>query len=252
MTTIDTTHPAPAPATKNSFARIAGVFFAPAETFADIARKPDILIPLLFLLVIGYATTMLTMRHVDFDAAFAQQAEQMKKQNPNLSDADIERFGRISKSMTKVTFYVLPVLMLAAYAVMALVLFGAFRLMGGEGTYKQSFSAFLYSWMPMVLLSIVTTIVLAARGGLVDPQAMATVVKSNPAFLVDLKEQPVLFGLLSSLDIFTVWTLVLLVFGFSATSKLSRAKSAAIVIALWVIMLVVKVGFTALGAGMKA
>lgn len=247
-TAIDSTAPAPAPATKNAFQRIAGALFAPVETFTDIARKPDILIPMLFLVIIGYGTTLLTMRYLDFDAAFAQQAEVMKKQNPNLSDADLERFGRISKSMTKVTFYVLPVVMVAAYAVMALILFGAFRLMGGEGTYKQSLSVFLYSWMPMVLLSIVAAIVLLARGDLVDPQTMATVVKSNPAFLVDFQEQPVLFSFLSSVDIFSVWMILLLVFGFSAVSGFSRAKTAAIIVSLWVIMIVVKVGFAAMGA----
>ena len=42
MTASDITRPAPA--AKNSFQRIAGVFFAPVETFADIARKPDVLI----------------------------------------------------------------------------------------------------------------------------------------------------------------------------------------------------------------
>jgi hypothetical protein len=41
---------------------------------------------------------------------------------------------------------------------------------------------------------------------------------------------------------------ILLIFGFSALSKFSRAKSAAIVISLWVVQIFVKLGFAAIGA----
>jgi hypothetical protein len=250
--TIDATAPAPAPATKNSFQRIAGVFFAPVETFADIARKPDILIPLLLILAIGYVSTFLVMPHLDFNAMISQQAEMMKKQNPNLGEDDVARMGRITRSMTKAIGYVGPLLLIVGYLVIALVVWGACRIMGGQGDFKQAFSATLYAHFPRVLLSIIAAGVVMARG-MVDPTQMATVVKSSPAFLVDMKAQPVLYTLLGSLEIFQIWTLVLLIIGFAALSKLSKAKTAAIVISLWVVMLVVKIGFAALGAArMKA
>lgn len=252
MTAIDTTAPAPAPVTKNSFQRIAGVFFAPVETFADIARKPDIVVPLLLIIIISYIGTVLVMPHLDLDAMIAQQAEMMKKQNPNLGDNDIERMGRITKSMTKVMGYIGPMLIIVGYLIIALVVWGACRMMGGQGDFKQAFSATLYAHFPRVVLGIITAIVVMARG-MVDPMTMATVVKSSPAFLVDMKTNPVLFALLGSLEIFQIWTVILLIIGFAALSKLSKAKTAAIVISLWVVMLVVKIGFAALGAArMKA
>lgn len=252
MTAIDPTQPAPAPATKNAFQRIAGVFFAPVQTFADIARKPDILIPLLVILAIGYVTTFLVMPHLDWDALVSQQAEMMKKQNPNLGDDDVARMGRITKAMGKVMSYVGPPVVIIGYLIVALVVWGACRMMGGQGDFKQAFSATLYAHFPRVVLGIVAAVVVTARG-MVDPSTMATVVKSSPAFLVDMKEQPVLFTLLSSLELFQIWTIVLLIIGFAALSKLSKAKTAAIVISLWIITLVVKVGFAALGAArMKA
>jgi FtsH-binding integral membrane protein len=63
-----------------------------------------------------------------------------------------------------------------------------------------------------------------------------------------MSEHPVLFSLLSSFDIFTIWTLILLIIGFSTLSRMSRGKSAAIVISLWLFTVVVKLGFAALGA----
>lgn len=252
-TTVDATQPAPAPATKNSFQRMAGALFAPAETFADIARRPDVLVPLLLFIAIGYVAVFLSFRHMDFDAVLAQQHEMMKKQNPNVSDADFERVAGFTKAMMKVTQFVAPIIGAAWWAILALILFGAFRIMGADLGYKQAFSATLYAWMPLILFSIVSTIVIVLRNDLIDPTTMPTLVKSNPAFLVDMKEQPVLFALLASLDLFTIWTIVLLIFGFAAASKFSRAKSAAIIVSLWIVMLVIRIGFAALGAArMKA
>lgn len=248
MTAIDsTTPPASAPAPKNAFQRIAGVFFAPAETFADIARRPDILVPLLVIILVGYVTTFMVMPHLDFDAMIAQQGEMMKKQNPNISDADIAQMGRFTTAFAKAMGYIGPLLVIVGYAIIALVVWGACRIMGGEGNYMQAFSTTLYAHFPRVVLGIVMAVVVMARGK-VDPSQMATVVKSSPAFLVDMQTQPVLFTLLGSLEIFQIWTIILMIIGFAAVSKLSRAKTAAIIVTLWIIVLVVKLGFAALGA----
>lgn len=252
--TIESAGPSPAqpvtavPNGKNSFQRLAGVLFAPAETFQDIARKPDILVPLIVLLLISYASTLLIMPHLDFDAVVAQQAEMMQKQNPNMSAADVARIGRITKGMAKVTGFVAPVLVVIGFVLVALVLWGACRMMGGAGDFKQAFSATLYAWVPRVIIAGIIGTIIVMTKGMVDPTAMPALVKSNPAFLVDMKEQPILFSLLASFDVFVIWTIVLLIIGFSTLSKLSRAKTAAIVITLWFVTIFVKLGFAALGA----
>lgn len=240
-------NPPPPEKPKNVFERIAGVLFAPAETFQDIARRPDILGPLLFILIISYVTTAMIVPKIDFSTMLEQQTEQMRKRNPNLDEEQVAQMERITMAGAKVMSWVLPMLMVAWYALMAAALMFAFRLMGGEGTFKQAFSVTLYAWMPMVLLSILTAIIVFARGTF-DPVTAATLVKSNPAFLVDMKEQPILFTLLSSLDVFTIWMLALLSIGFSTMAKVSRMKAAAIVLSLWVATIVVKLGFAALGA----
>ncbi len=256
--TTDTSDPAETPTArqpvdttprKNFFQRIAGALFAPAETFGDIARKPDILAPLFVLLAIGYISTFVIAPIVDWDAVQTAQIEQMRK-NPNVSEQDAERFARMGVRTGKFMVWVSPFLGAIWWVIVAGVLLLAVRLFGGEGNFKQAFSATLYAWIPLTIFSIVLLIVARARGSF-DPQDAATLVKSNPAFLIDMKEQPVLFSLVSSFDVFTIWTIVLLIFGFAALSRLSKGKSAAIVISLWIVMIVVKVGLAALGAGMS-
>jgi hypothetical protein len=240
-------HPVPVTPTKGSFERLVGVLFSPGETFADIARKPTVLVPLLLFIILGYVSVIIMVPRMDWESVQAQQMQQMKKRSPSMSDADAERASKVGKAVGSVMMYISPLLGVLWYLVVAVVLFGAVRLMGGEGTFKQAFSATLYAWMPLVLFGIILSVVILARGT-IDPTQMATAFKSNPAFLVDLKEQPVLFALLSSIDLFTIWTIVLLIFGFSALSKLSWAKTATIVVGLWVVMIVVKIGFAALTA----
>lgn len=232
---------------KTAFERIAGVLFAPAETFQDIARKPDVLVVLVLILVVSYASVLLTVPRIDFDAMFASQAEQIRAKNPSVSDSDLERMQKMGMGFAKAMSWASPVLMICWYAILAGVLLLAFRMWGGEGTYRQAFSAAVYSWLPLTLFSIISTIVILVRGSF-DPTTAATLVKSNPAFLVEMKDHPVLFSLLSSFDVFTIWTVVLLVFGFAALSKSSKGRAAAIVISLWAVTIVIKLGFAALGA----
>lgn len=248
--TSDALNPAaaPTPEPKTSFfQRVGGVLFAPVDTFDDVARRPDILWPMLFFVIISYITTAVILPRFDFESMIAQQSEVVKKQNPNASDDDIERIAKITRASTTVMAWVGPLLQLAFFAVVAGVLLLAFRMFGGAGTFKQAFSVTLYSWIPRLIQGIVMTIVALARGS-IDPMSMATVVKSNPAFLVDMKEQPVLFSLLSSLDLFAIWSLVLLIIGFAAVAKVPRVRAAVVVVSLWAVTIAIKLGFAALGA----
>jgi hypothetical protein len=234
----------PEPPAKNTFQRFAGVLFAPADTFRDIARRPDIVVPLIVLVVISFVVTALIIPRMDFEAAFR---EQMSQQNRNMSDADLDRAVKMGSAFGKVMAWTGPIWGILIWVIIAGVLLLAHRLFGGEGNFKQAFSTVLYSWVPLIISGIVTGIVAMARGE-IDPTGMQTLVKSNPAFLVDMKDNPILFAALSSLDIFTIWTIILLVIGFATLSRLSRAKSAAIIVSLWLVTVVVKLGFAALGA----
>ncbi|HYK01406.1 MAG TPA: YIP1 family protein [Thermoanaerobaculia bacterium] len=233
------------------FSRVAGVLFAPAEAFGEIARRPDILAPLLLIVALGYVSTLLVVPRFDQDAYAAEQASEVLRKQPGTAAADADRMGRVVAASTKVGLWLAPLLTIVICAVMAGLYLFAFRLMAGEGTYTEAFSVMLYAWLPFAIGGIIMGIVVLARGSF-SPMEAATLVKSNPAFLVDLKEQPALFALLSSFDLFSVWMLVLLVFGFSAVSKLPRKTSAIIVLVLWVCYALVKTGGTALMASLTA
>jgi hypothetical protein len=232
---------------KNVLARIGGVLFSPGETFEDIVRKPDVLAPLIILLVIGYICTFMLMPIIDWDSIITAQTDAMRAKNPNIDNATIEKVESMTRSIGKVTGYIGPLFGLIAWLVVAGALFLAFRAMGGAGTFKQAFSITLYSWIPLTICSILMSAIAYAKGSF-NPMMAPVIVKSNPAFLVDMKEQAGLFSLLSAFDLFTIWTIVLLVIGFAVMSKFSKVKSAAIIVTLWLAVVLVKAGFAAMGA----
>lgn len=242
--------PAAAPPTKtNSFARIGGALFAPNETFKEIAAKPDIGIPLAVLLIVGFICTMIIAQHVDFEAA---AREAMEAQGQQMSKDDMERAARVGGAVAKAIMYFSPLLSLIFFVAIAGILLLAFRMFGGEGNFKQSFSATLYAWFPQMIKGILMAIIVLTKKD-VPADQLGNLVMSNLGFLADPKQQMVLHALLTSIDLFNIWTLVLFIIGFSFVSRMSKAKSAAIVVSLWLVTVIFKLGFAALGASrMKA
>jgi hypothetical protein len=228
---------------KGPVQRVVGALFAPDDTFDDIARRPDILVPLLLILVIGIASAVVVVPRIDFESMFRTQFES----NKNMSAEDVNRMIPIMVASAKVFGYAGSVFVVAYIAIIAGILLLAFRVLGGEGGYKQAFSVALYSWLPQVISGLIATIIVLGRGGVTGDE-MQTILKSNLGAFVDPKEQMIAFAFLSSIDIFTIWTIVLLIIGFAHVARMSKAKTAGVILPLWLIAVLIKVGFAALGA----
>ena len=243
--------PPPAPVAdkpKSAMVRMIGALFSPDETFADIARKPDFFAVLLIIIVISTVSGILLVPRLEFDSLRSQMAAK----NPNLAPEDIDRMVKMAGAVGKVSAYASPLLIVCAFVIIAAVLLLAFRLFGGEGTFHQAFSIVTYAWIPRVIQSVILTIIIAIKGT-ADINDIPTLVRSNPAFLVDMNDHPILFSFLTNFDLFTIWSVVLLIIGFAYMSRFSKARSATIILSIWAFITVVKLGFAAMGAAkMKA
>lgn len=220
----------------SGFQRIIGVLFSPDATMASIARRPDWVLPLVILLVMSLVTGVVIAQHADFGAAAREAIEQ----NKNATQEQIDKGVKIATGIGKVVTYLSPVLSAIGLLIIAGVLLLAFRLFGGEGDFKQAFSVTCYSSMPGVIKSVIMMIIVLAKGGIIPAQEFATLVRSNLGFLANYKTNPMAFTVLSSIDIFSIWFLVLMIIGFAYLARVSRAKSAVIIISLWVVVLCFK------------
>ena len=228
--------------TSSPLSRIVGVFVSPSSTFADIARRPDWIVPILLLLVVSYVSVFMIAGKIDFNTVYRQAMEAQ-----HMPPDQQERALRIATSIGKSIMYVAPFFSIGGLVIAALLLWLGLRMLGGQLTFLQSFAVTAYAWMPHVLAGIIGIIVSMSRKT-IGVEELQTLVHSNPAFLVSMKTNPVLFNFLSTLDLFSIWVIILLTIGLSIAAKVSKVKAFAVVITLWAVYVLFRVGQGALAA----
>lgn len=232
--------PTPPASRPNPFGRIAGLVGAPDDTMRDIAQRPDWIVPMLLILVISVALNFIALPHIDLET---QMREQWAEQNVPEEKIDemIENMAAFQKYAAPITALSVAIMLIALAALYMLLT----RIFGGEGSFKQFLSVTTYAWMPQIIKGILAVLLLV-RAGTVTPQEMAALLKSNLGFLVDAVEQPALFAVLSSIDLFNLATLGLMVLGYGYASRLGHKRAAMVVIASYVVWILARVGIALL------
>jgi hypothetical protein len=141
--------------------------------------------------------------------------------------AQIDQMRRISMiAGVAGTAVTLPV----AAIVSGLVLSGLGGLAGVRLPVRAAILVAVWSGFPRVWAMVVTML----QGSLLEPVRM-TDLSLGPARFLDADASPVLVGLLSRLDIFTVWAVVLAAIGVMVIGGASRGKAVALAVAVWVV-----------------
>lgn len=234
----------------SSVSRLTGVLMAPVETFQRIAARPSWLLPLIVTIVAGLGVTALMMPKLDLETMLREQlAEAGSSASAEQIDSQVETMTKVAR----VTAWVGPfVLTPAAFLFLALVFWGTASIVGGQLRYKQSLAVVAHSWMPQVIASLLSIPVILSSESIDPEQAQGGhLLASHLGFLADRDVSPVLHGLLSSFDVFSLWSLVLLGVGLAAAGKLSRGAAAVAVLLPWLVWVVGKAGFAALPALMR-
>jgi len=225
---------------KNFLERWFGLYFSPTETFESIDRKPDWVMPLLLLSLISALAFILLLPVI------------RESQIQTLIDQRGMTYEEAKASLEKAAVYlkfVTPVITFISVWVVAFAISGIFfvvnnYLLGGECSYKKVLS--VYSWSAFavgVIGAIVRIPLVLAKGSIYVQTSLA-------AFLSEDQRGEFIYRLLSKFDLFTIWLVVLLIIGFSVTFRFSRGKSAASVLSLWGIYIVLSVLLGGLFGGM--
>jgi hypothetical protein len=226
--------------TKSSLSRIIGVFLSPKETFEDINRKPDWLIPAILIVLVTLAATFVFMSHADMGDLINQQLEKQGK--PPLPAEALEKALPIT---TVFTYGAIIVGVPISFLLVAGILYMVFSfVLGAETTYKKVFCANIYASMISLLKSLLAIPILFVK----QPTEFgnpADVVQSNLGILFDPASKA-LHALGKSLDVFTIWYLIVLAIGMVGVSKGLTFKNAMITLgALFAIIVVCTVGWMA-------
>ena len=223
--------------TMGFFQRLLGVYFEPRKTYDDISRKPSWLGIWIVASILAIGMNYVLTTRVDHETLMRKSLA-MNPMTKNLPEEQIQTivsqpqgaFARYSQMIFA------PVGVLLVYILIAAVFLLLFVLMGANLTFKKSLAATFWGMGPPGIIGgIFAILVMYIKDPMdIEVNPVANVV-SNLGLLVAEKEHPVLNSLLSSIDVFSAWTIFLLSLSFAALSGWSMTvkKAATGVLILW-------------------
>lgn len=225
-------------------ARIVDTFIAPSKTFTDLRRNASWWAPWLLISIFSLAFVFVMNKQIGFEQisknAIAQssRAEQFEKLPPEQQAKQIQ----VSATVARFISYSLPVLNLIIFVIIAAVLMATFNFGAGASVpFKTSLAIVIYGSLPGIIGAVLGIISMFAG---VDPAGFnpKNPVATNPAYFMDPMGNKFLYGMASALDVFTIWTIVLIGIGFASNSRVKRSTAIAIVAAWYLLYKLVTVG----------
>ncbi len=227
----------PAEAGLSQIERVVDTFVAPSKTFKDILRSASWWLPVLLLIISTLVSGYVVDKQVGFDRVFESSVHQSSFFEKQMDSATPEQKTQIEKrgiSQAKYGAYGLSVFLLIFFLIYSLVLWASFNFgLGAKTTFGQVFAVTLYSALPY-LLTVVLLAFTLYFGGNAEAYDSRNPVGTNLAYyLPDVTGA--LKGLLVSLDIVKLWSVVLQVIGMAIIAKKSITQSAVVVGIFWLI-----------------
>jgi hypothetical protein len=227
--------------------RVANTFFAPSKTFTDLRRSAAWWAPFLITVIFSTIFVYVVDQKVGFRKVVENQLRLQPKQAErieNLPAGQRETAMQRQTSITKGISYGFPLLMLAWHAIVAAVLLATLKFgAGAEIKYKTLFALVIYAGLPGLFKAVLAVVSLLA-GVASDAFTFQNPVATNPGYFVDAASSPVLFSLLSSIDILTIWTLVLAAIGITCVSKVKSGTAFTIVFGWYAVTVLFGVAIT--------
>ena len=230
--------------------RVADTFTAPSKTFTDIKNgHRSWWLPFVIFAILGYlffwtVNAKIGMGHVvDNQISLNPKSAERVAQLPPEQQATQKKW---SIYITEGVFYAAPAMLLAMGAVVALVLWGTINLgFGGRATFGSVFSVWMYAMLPSVVKTILGVVVIFA-GAAPESFNVKNFAPTNVgAFLNPLETNAALYNLATSLDVITIWTLVLLAIGIATVAGVKRSSGYIAVFGWWILMVLIGVGAAA-------
>ena len=231
--------------------RAVGVFVSPGATFAEIARKPGFLAPLVAIIVASCTLVDTMYWKLGIETLTRLQLERSafaSRLTPEQMEQAISRnAGHLVRTLiiTDVSIIIVMIITLLIFAGLGVMIVNA--ILGGEAKFKTLLSVAGYAQFPSIL-GVILGLPVILFGGTdnFDPQNPIPV---NLAFFLNYKEVPKpLFAFAGSVDILAIWMVILLGLGMS---KATGGKVKALPITLcfvgaWAIWIIGKVALAAI------
>jgi hypothetical protein len=167
-----------------------------------------------------------------------KQAERIESMPP----AQREKAMRQQVTFVKAFSYGFFLFSLLWSAIVTAVLFATLKFaLSSDIKFKTLFALVIFAGLPGILKAVLAVLSLVA-GVSSDSFTFQNPVATNPGYFVDAATSPVLHSFLTSLDVFTIWTLVLAAIGIPYISKVKRGSAFAVVFGWFAVVVLIGVG----------
>ena len=241
------TIPLPAPeaqAPVNHVGRIIGMFFSPKSAFEDIARKPSWIVPVAIVTLLSIVVCVAINQRINWRDFMSQQIEKSSRasqMSPEQKQQQIDAGAKYAPYGTYVFGIPGPFVFVL---LVALVMMGAYNLLAGaDVNYGTSLGIVSHAFVPSIVSSLLFLLILYLKApGTVD---LENPVATNVGAFLPEDSAKWLLKLGTSIDVFSIWILILIAIGFAATNpkKLKGGKSYTIAFSVWAAFVVIRVGW---------
>jgi len=210
--------------------RLINTFIAPKKTFTDLKRNASWWVPWLLPAILGIVFAVIALQKIDLGHFIQQQIDRspsaqrrLERLTPEQRAAGIE----IQKKVSKVFFYAIPTVgtLIRSLIVGAVFMFVFNFILGAEVPFSRAMAVVFYAYLPFVVIYtilLILSLLVSADPNTID---LANPMPTNPGFFMDPLGNQFVYTFASALDIFNIWTVILLGLGFSTASS-NRKPSA--------------------------
>jgi len=211
------------------------VLWSPGEALFFLSKNPKVLTPILFLTLFSTVTGAVLVTKLD-SAELTMRA--LERSRSNLSDEQKAQLRRqMGSPVVKVFTFVSAVVgALLVVLIVAGIYFALFTMLGREGSFKAFLSITAYAFVPTIFRSLAA--VLSAY--VVPPSSLMPdeLGSLSPAVFLDRDAMsPVVFTAVNTIDLVTIWVLILLWigYGFVTRKSLSKVSRAAAILGVFLL-----------------
>ena len=230
--------------------RVVDTFIAPTKTFTDIRRNARWIVPWILMSIVGLALVFVVDKKLTMETAYENQLRLSPKQMDKIDSLPADQKAKamqLGANITRYFGYGSPILTLVFVGIIAGVLMATFNFgFGAEVSFMQATAISMYAFLPTIIRALIAMTLVGV--GAAEGFTFQNQVASNLGGLVDPTSSHFLYSVLSAIDIFNIWVLILTGIGYSCVTRVKRGICMAVVFGWWVVVTLVGAGIGALFA----
>ena len=230
---------------------LTGIFFEPGRTFEALRVRPRFLVAALICMVAFMAFYLTYLQRIGYEnqvnaevEVAAQKNDMPPEQKAAMRDIQLKTFVKAIRYLSP------PVGFVIIFAFFGLIYFLGAMMMGKRISYKQALSVSAYASLPPLLLAmLLNLVILFIRPPTEDAEiarGLNGLVHANLGMISDPVANPVVTTALASIDLFALYGLFLASLGLRKIARLSSGAAWTVVLVIWVIGVLFKIGISLL------